>query len=78
MSAGVHEDESTGEPTQPCQCHSIRLGPNAKPNEMAVFYSLPLFMPACNRGVGDTHYDGRISKESPLRSIYHIFQSLRN
>ena len=35
MLAGVHHDGSTGGPTQPCQCHSIRLGLNAIPNEMA-------------------------------------------
>ena len=39
--AGMHEAKSTGEPTKPCQSLLIRLGLNAIPKEMSVFYTLP-------------------------------------
>jgi len=55
MLAGVHQDGSTGEPTQPCQCHSIRLGLNVRPNEMAVFYSLGTISGA-SYSLGNTPY----------------------
>lgn len=38
--AGMHEAKSTGEPTKPCQSLLIRLGLNAMPKEMSVFYTL--------------------------------------
>lgn len=40
MWAGVHQDGSTGGPNKPCQSLLIRLGLNAMPKEMAVFYTL--------------------------------------
>lgn len=40
MWAGVDQDESTGEPTEPCQSKINRLGINAIPNGMAAFYTL--------------------------------------
>ena len=58
MSAGVHQDGLTREPTQPCQCYSIRLGPNAKPNEMAVLNTLAN-TPYCSTTV-------TIAKSEPL------------
>ena len=42
MSGGVHLDGLTGEPTKPCQCHSIRLGLNVMPNEMPLFNTLSI------------------------------------